>query len=201
MDASIPPPSSDLREHAAQLLAALAAVASLGIEDARRVVDVMVPAFVAAGTLVIKEGDAKNNDFMMLVLEGDVRAENVTPMPGEEVVISVIGPGHLIGEMGVIDNAPRSARCTAITDLKLAVLSREALLKLTDTHPSAAARLLFAVSHGLAERLRDANRRLRGLAQVNHAMLHELDATHAVNKRLLDNEDSRHGDSRPFDTR
>ena len=178
----------DLREHAAQLLSTLAATSNLGLDDARRVVDVMLPAFVAAGTVVIEEGDTEDNDFMMLVLEGDVRAENVTPLPGEEVVISIIGPGHLMGEMGVIDGAPRSARCTALTDLKLAVLSRDALLELTETHPGAAARLLFAVSRGLAERLRDANRRLRGLAQVNHAMQDELDATHAVNKRLLDKE-------------
>ena len=56
--------------------------------------------------MVMEEGEAEDNDYMALVLEGEVRAESGTGIAGEEVVISVIGPGSLIGEMGVIDGAP-----------------------------------------------------------------------------------------------
>jgi hypothetical protein len=37
----------------------------------------------------------------------------------------------------------------------------------------------------LGERVRESNRRLRTLSQVAKAMQRELDATHAINRRLL----------------
>jgi CRP-like cAMP-binding protein len=37
--------------------------------------------------------------------------------------------------MGVIDGGPRSASCTAITDVKMGVLSRAALMTLIAEHP------------------------------------------------------------------
>jgi CRP-like cAMP-binding protein len=140
--------------------------------------------------LLFEEGDAVDNDYMALLLDGEVRAETRTGLPGEDVVISVIGPGSLIGEMGVIDGSPRSASCTAITDVKLGVLSRAALMNLIETHPGAAARLMLGLARGLAERLRESNRRLRTISQVTRALQSELDAAHSVNRRLLDSQGS-----------
>ena len=55
----------------------------------------------------VSSGKARptDNDYMALLLEGEVRAETSTGS-GRRVVISVIGPGSLIGEMGVIDGKP-----------------------------------------------------------------------------------------------
>ena len=102
------------------------------------------------------------------------------------MVVSILGPGSLIGDMGIIDGGPRSATCTASTDLALAVLTREALTRLMDTHPSVAARLLLAMSKRIADHLRETNRKLMTFAQVSKALQQELDAAHGVNKRLLD---------------
>ncbi|MDM0106679.1 cyclic nucleotide-binding domain-containing protein [Variovorax sp. J22R24] len=180
---------ADLREHAVYLLTEIAPMAGMALEEARVVVDAMRPVHVLPDTLLFEEGDAVDNDYMVLVLDGQVRAETNTGMPGEEVVISVIGPGSLIGEMGVIDGGPRSASCTAITEVKLGVLSRAALMTLIVEHPAAAARLMLGLSKGLAERLRESNRRLRTLSQVTRALQSELDAVHSVNRRLLDSQD------------
>ncbi|RZL60658.1 MAG: cyclic nucleotide-binding domain-containing protein [Variovorax sp.] len=183
--ADSPVATPDLRAHAARLLMAAAPWAQLGAEDALTLIDAMRPVFAPSGSIVMEEGDAIETDYMALVLEGEVRAESSTGVAGEEVVISIIGPGGLIGEMGVIDGAPRSATCTALTDLKLATLSRHALMGLIDKQPMVAARLLMAISAGLSERLRESNRRLRTLSQVTRALQRELNATHAVNQRLL----------------
>ncbi|MDM0077486.1 cyclic nucleotide-binding domain-containing protein [Variovorax sp. J2P1-59] len=180
---------ADLREHAVYLLTEIAPMAGMAIEEARVVVDAMRPVHVLADTLLFEEGDSVDNDYMALVLDGQVRAETSTGMPGEDVVISVIGPGSLIGEMGVIDGGPRSASCTAITEVKMGVLSRAALMKLITAHPAAAARLMLGLSKGLAERLRESNRRLRTVSQVTRALQSELDAAHSVNRRLLDSQD------------
>ena len=182
-------PGMDLREHAVYLLTEIAPMADMALEEARVVVDAMRPVHVLADTLLFEEGDAVGNDYMVLVLEGQVRAETSTGMPGEDVVISVIGPGSLIGEMGVIDGGPRSASCTAITDVKMGVLSRAALMTLISEHPAAAARLMLGLSKGLTDRLRESNRRLRTISQVTRALQSELDAAHSVNRRLLDSQD------------
>jgi CRP/FNR family cyclic AMP-dependent transcriptional regulator len=189
MDASASP-RIDLREHAVFMLTQAAPMSGMTTEEAELVVNAMRPVQVLADTLLFEEGDSEDTDYMALVLEGQVRAETRTGMPGEEVVISIIGPGHLIGEMGVIDGEPRSASCTALTDIKLGVLSREALMTLLREHPAAASRLVLALSKGLAERLRESNRRLRTLSQVTRALQAELDAVHAVNRRLLDARDA-----------
>ena len=161
-------------------------MAGMSVDEAEFVVDAMRPVHVLADTLLFEEGDTEDTGYMALVLDGQVRAETRTGMPGEEVVISIIGAGNLIGEMGIIDGEPRSASCTALTDVKLGVLSREALMRLLKEHPAAASHLVLALSKGLAERLRESNRRLRTLSQVTRALQAELDAVHAVNRRLLD---------------
>ncbi|MFZ3121040.1 MAG: cyclic nucleotide-binding domain-containing protein [Variovorax sp.] len=184
------PPAASLRDQAVLMLMRASPVAELDFHDAGLVIDAMQPAFVAAGTVFIEEGQTDGNEFMALLIEGQVRAENATGAAGENMVISLIGAGSLIGEMGLIDGAPRSATCTALSDLKLAILSREALRGLVETQPAIAARLLLAVASLLGGRVRENNRRLRTLSQVTKAMQRELDATHAVNRRLLREHDS-----------
>ena len=179
------PSAIPLREQAAMMLMRASPIAPLDVHDAGLVIDAMQPVFVEAGTVFIEEGQTDNNEFMALLIEGQVRAENATNAPGEDMVISVIDAGSLIGEMGLIDGAPRSATCTALTDLKLAILSREALRGLVEVQPAVAARLLLSVAGLLGVRVRENNRRLRTLSQVAKAMQRELDATHAINRRLL----------------
>jgi CRP-like cAMP-binding protein len=88
----------------------------------------------------------------------------------------VIGPGNLIGEMGVLDGAPRSATCTAYTDLAAAVLTRAALLRLVREKPAVAAHLMLAVSKRLSDRLRDTTRKLKQFVQINTALQQEIQA-------------------------
>ena len=171
---------------AAALLITEDALVELSAADAREVVSYMRPERIKAGEVVIREGESTRSDFMALVLDGEVTVENSVAAAHDSMVVSILGPGSLIGEMGIIDGGPRSATCTASTDLALAVLTREALARLMDTHPSVAARLLLAMSKRIADHLRETNRKLMTFAQVSKALQQELDAAHGVNKRLLD---------------
>ncbi|MDQ7958032.1 MAG: cyclic nucleotide-binding domain-containing protein [Rhodocyclaceae bacterium] len=181
---------SALRDEAARMLLRSSMVAELDAHEARLVIDAMSPMLVAAGTVIMEEGQTDDADYMALLLEGQVRAETASGVPGEEVVISILNPGQLIGEMGMLDGSPRSATCTALTDVKMATLSRAALRGMVEVQPALAARLLLAVAQSMAQRVRESNRRLRTLSQVTRALQRELDATHAVNRRLLDDEDT-----------
>lgn len=161
-------------EVAARLLVTPSALDDLKLADARRVVTYMHPQLISAGTIFIHEGEIKGNDYMMLVLEGDISVESELPGNDGSLVVNIIGPGHLIGEMGVLDGSPRSATCTAVTDIAAAVLSRSALRRLLKAEPSVGARLLLAISKRMADRLRETTRKLRTFAQMNKALQQEL---------------------------
>ena len=178
--------SAHVQTKAAAMLVTEGALVELSAADARTIVNYMRPSLVDAGAVVIREGEALKNDFMALVLDGEVTIENAVSAAHDSMVVSVLGPGSLIGDMGIIDNAPRSATCVAATDLALAVLTRDAMTRLLSEHPSVAARLLMAMSKRIADHLRETNRKLMTFAQVSKALQQELDAAHGVNKRLLD---------------
>lgn len=172
-----------VQSKAATLLVADGALVALSKADARKVVDYMRPHRVPVGTVLIREGQTGRSDFMALVLGGEVTVENAVAHDG--IVVSVLGPGSLIGEMGLIDQSPRSATCTAASDVALAMLTREALTRLIDDEPAVAARLLLAITQRVAGHLRETNRKLLALTRVTKALKQELDAAHAVNRRLL----------------
>ena len=157
------------------MLVTASAMDDLTLADAMVVVTYMRPKRVKAGTVFIEEGESKRNDYMLLVLEGDLTIESDMPgAKGESMVVNVAGPGQLIGEMGVLDGSPRSARCTANTDIAAAILSRTALMRLLKDHPRTGSRLLLAISKRMADRLRETNRKLRSFAQMNKALHEEL---------------------------
>lgn len=161
-------------EVAARMLVTPTALDDLTLADAMKVVGYMRPKVMPAGTVFIEEGEVRKTDYMMLVLEGDIAVENELPGLNESMVVNVIGPGHLIGEMGLLDGSPRSATCTATTDVVVAVLTRTALMRLLKDEPRVGARLLLAISTRMAQRLRDTTRKLRTFAQMNKAMHEEM---------------------------
>ena len=95
-------------ETAAELLAAPDALMPLSVEEARVVVGYMTPRYIPANTTFIREGDAADEGFMALLLEGEVVVESVTVSRTEPLTIRVLGPGSLIGEVGLVDREPRS---------------------------------------------------------------------------------------------
>jgi diguanylate cyclase len=76
-----------------------------------------------AGNVVFSEGDAPTTAF--LIESGDV--EISTERDGRRVRLAVLGPGDLLGEMAVIDDAPRTATATACTDCVLLAIDRAAI--------------------------------------------------------------------------
>ena len=161
-------------DHVAELLSAQEALTNLSLEAARVVVSYMTPSFYPADTTFIREGDSGDNGFMALLVEGDVVVERITVSRTDPVTIRVLGPGSLIGEIGLVDHEPRSASCTASSDVWCAVLTREAVEAMIAEQPAVAARLLLGISANIAERLRDTNRQLKLYARLATAMRDEL---------------------------
>jgi CRP/FNR family transcriptional regulator, cyclic AMP receptor protein len=161
-------------DDAAKLLVMESALGELSFADARRVVDYMEPKLIMAGAVLIRQGEKVHNDFMMLLLAGDVSVESQSSGSVDQLVVSVMAAGSLVGEIGMFDGAERSATCIASSDLAVAVLSRESLKKLIAQEPDLAARFLLAVSTRLAERLRDTTSKLKKFIQLNSVLQKEV---------------------------
>lgn len=166
---------SSTADLAAKLLIAPTALMQLSYDDALKVVSYMLPMKIPTGTMFIKEGDESDTGYMLLLLEGEVTVENIVVSRTTPVTVTVLGPGSLIGEMGLVDGQARQASCTASADSRCAVLSRAALEKLSEEDPRTAAKLMLAVSMRIAERLRDTADKLRMYSQLVQAMQQEID--------------------------
>ena len=162
-------------ELAAQLLIAPTALMQLTAEEARVVVGYMEPRRIPADTLFIKAGDTADTAYMLLLLEGEVTIENVALSRDMPETVTVLGPGSLIGELSLIDGLARTASCIATTDLRCAVLSRQALEQLSSDDPRTAVKLMFAVALRVAERLRDTSDKLKLHGQLVKALQLEVD--------------------------
>src|SRR5688500_10862476 len=118
---------SSSADRAAEMLSAPSALLQLSHKEARTVVAYMRPHKIPEGQTFIREGDVDDTDFMLLLLDGEVAIETIVVSRTEPTTVSVLGPGSLIGEMGLLDGAPRSASCIAMSNVRCAILTREAL--------------------------------------------------------------------------
>lgn len=177
MGASRDRASEALGRQAAHWLATPTALAGLTPDDAMTVAGYMRMQTVAAGAELVREGDTDALDRLWLVLDGELSVESHALQAGEhEMVVRVMGPGSLIGELSLLDGGPRSASCVATTDLQVAILTRDGLMRLLAEHPAVGARLLLAMAQRMAGHLRDLTRKLQLFAQMNRTLSQTLEA-------------------------
>lgn len=72
---------------------------------------------------------------------------------GQRVSLAERGEGEIVGEMALVDEAPRSANVTAETEVSVHIIRREQLQLLLDAAP----KTLTTILHQLLESLRTAN--------------------------------------------
>jgi CRP-like cAMP-binding protein len=165
---------SSAADRAAEMLSAPTALLQLSHQEARTVVAYMRPHKIPEGETFIREGDTQDTDFMLLLLDGEVTVETIVVSRTAPITVSVLGAGSLIGEMGLLDGAPRSASCTAMSDVRCAILTRDALNQLLDDEPRTAAKLMMAISMRIAQRMRENQDKLKLYAQLTQAMNEEI---------------------------
>ncbi|MDB9321587.1 MULTISPECIES: Crp/Fnr family transcriptional regulator [Cyanophyceae] len=90
------------------------------------------------------------------ILDGWVKIRTYN-MEGKEVTLNIIGKGELFGEMGALDEVPRSTDVITLTSTMIGSMPSQDFVKLLHTEPLAGLRL----SQLMARRLRQVNRRLR----------------------------------------
>lgn len=105
-----------------------------------------------AGREIVTEGQP--GDELFLVIRGRVTVEK-----GGVGIAELRAGGHF-GEMGLIDNAPRSATVRAIDPTRTMVISRGDLMGLMKRESILAVKLLWSFVQVLSDRLRDTNTEL-----------------------------------------
>ncbi|MGB0590464.1 MAG: EAL domain-containing protein [Myxococcota bacterium] len=76
-----------------------------------------------AGAEIFQGGEAGTHAY--LIEQGKV--EIFTHYSGERVVLRILGPGDILGDMALLDNAPRSASALAIVPTTATVITRDQL--------------------------------------------------------------------------
>ena len=124
-----------------------------------------------AGQHLIAEGEV--GDWMLLLLAGTVDVIK-TSDTGEVSRLAVIKQGAAVGEMSMLDTAPRYATCKAIDDVQAGVLTRATIAHLIQQHPAIGAKLLVKLTQLLAQRLRNTSNRLVKLLRTTGASVPDL---------------------------
>lgn len=111
-----------------------------------RVLNLTTVVGYSPGESLLEEGD--DSDAMYVVLSGRVAVRK----GGERV--TTLGPGAHVGELALIDRAPRSATVRALEPSRVLVLERVQLYELVKHEPELSVRLLWSFAESFAERLR-----------------------------------------------
>ena len=162
-------------DRAAKLMRTPSALHEMSELEARCVAGYMGLVNFALGATLFREGDNSNTGYLLLVLSGEVAVQTPDQDKGASVDISVLGAGSIIGEMGLLDGAPRSATCIALSPIQAAVLSRVSLSQLIDEHPKVGAKLMVALSKRLADRLRAMGEQLQMYSHLAGTLQMQLD--------------------------
>jgi len=111
-----------------------------------------------AGQALITQGEV--GEWMLLLLQGTVDVIKRSDETGESSRLAVVKEGASIGEMSMLDSAPRYASCIAIDDVRAGVLTRQTIAHLIQDHPAIGAKILVKLTQLLAQRLRNTSNRL-----------------------------------------
>ena len=120
---------------------------------------------------VFMKGDPASG--MMAVVAGRVRISSYSS-DGREVVLNVINPGEVFGEIALIDGGERTADATAMEDTELMVLERRDFVPFLERNPELCIKLLMV----MCNRLRRTSEQLEDFSF--------LDLRTRLAKRLLD---------------
>lgn len=126
-----------------------------------------------AQSILFFEGDDAHD--VMVVQAGEIKVS--VSIDGREVLLDVLGPGDVLGELSAIDGGPRSATATSLGAAEVVTIPAERFMEFLSDRPLVTLDLMRAV----AGRLRDTSRRqvefgaLDGLGRVCRRLVELMD--------------------------
>ena len=96
------------------------------------------------GDVIFRKGD--DGSGMMVLVTGRVKIGSVSHAGGE-VILNVMEPGQVFGEMALVDGEPRSADAIAAKPTELVTVLRRDFLPILKRQPDAALQMMTILSH------------------------------------------------------
>lgn len=126
----------------AAILSTLPLFAGCSRRHLRAVAKLAHPAQIEAGAVLFSEGSPSLEAYVIVAGQAEVRTR------GRKV--AVLGPGEIVGELGLILERPRNATVRALTPLDTLAISRRDLRAAVLETPELGWTLLEAVAHRLS---------------------------------------------------
>jgi CRP/FNR family cyclic AMP-dependent transcriptional regulator len=131
-------------------------------DELHRVLDRTSLREVAAGTVIIQEGEPGDSLFIMAAGEVEITKQLTLVLdedtPKERVMIRLKAEdGVYFGEMALLESETRSATVTSLTDCSLLELHQKDFLELIEQHPDMGVKLLLRLAQILSRHLRKTN--------------------------------------------
>ncbi len=142
------------------VLRAVPLFASFTDEQLRAIGAVVKRRSAPRNTTIMAAGDP--TDSLYIVLSGRLKVM-MSDADGREVILTIIGPGEFFGEMGLIDDSPRSASVVAIEPCELLSITKRDFKQSMEQNFD----LAMTVMRGLVRRLREADRKIGSLALLD----------------------------------
>jgi signal transduction histidine kinase/predicted CoA-binding protein len=154
---------------------------SLPEDDFNRLCEMVTEVRLPAGEELFTEGSP--GDKAYVIKQGEI--EILKASGGRNVLVAVRKSGEVIGEMSLLEAAPRFATGRARSDSLLLAISHEQLDHLINTSPSAARAMLFTVTSRLrsTELLLRESEKMAQLGTLTAGIAHELNNPAAAAKR------------------
>jgi CRP/FNR family cyclic AMP-dependent transcriptional regulator len=111
-------------------------------------------------TVIIAAEDM--TDSLYVIISGRLKVM-MSDDEGREVILAILNPNEFFGEMGLLDDSPRSASVIALETCELFTLSKRDFKKCLEENFD----LSMAVMRGLVRRLREADRKIGSLALMD----------------------------------
>ncbi len=111
-----------------------------------------------AGETLFEEGD--QGDYVCFIISGSLEILKMTTWQNFTTVIATLYEGSCIGEMALIDHAPRSATIRAYENTKLAILTQKAFDMMVASEPELGVNILKGVAQNLSNNLRSTTDKL-----------------------------------------
>lgn len=113
---------------------------------------------VAADEVLMRDGAPA--DFMGFLLAGRLAVKRETAFPGKYILVAVIEPGGIVGELAAVEKGRRNATVVAMEECRLLLLSSDAVTRLLAEQNALGVTLLKRIIHVQGHRLRRASERL-----------------------------------------
>ena len=111
-------------------------------------------------TFILRAGEP--TDALYVILSGRVKVL-IPDEEGREVILSTMGPRDFFGEMGLLDDQPRSASVETLEPCETLRLAKNGFMACLRGNPD----LAMEIIRSLVRRLREADRKIESLALID----------------------------------